>query len=208
MIAGFDDQNRNHFPDRTTTLKRLPPALCACLSLISRNILMTTVAFITGAESPAHDTEVEQLHADAFGPGRYARAAFRIREGGPHDRSLSRVALKDDKVIASVRMTPVLIGSTQALLLGPLAVAPAHKNKGIGRGLLQESLDLAKDAGHQLVILVGDEPYYGPFGFHRVPHGTVHFPAPVDKNRILACELEVGAASGVNGDVRHAAMRV
>ena len=169
---------------------------------------MTTAAIHTGAESAAHDAEIEHIHADAFGPGRYARAAFRIREGGPHDRTLSRVALKDGKVIASVRLTPVLVGATSALLLGPLAVAPAHKNKGIGRGLLKESLALAKDAGHRLVILVGDEPYYGPFGFHRVPHHSVRFPAPVDQNRILVCQLVDGAASGVAGDVRHAATRV
>ena len=169
---------------------------------------MTTAAIHTGAESAAHDAEIEHIHADAFGPGRYARAAFRIREGGPHDRTLSRVALKDGKVIASVRLTPVLVGATSALLLGPLAVAPAHKNKGIGRGLLKESLALAKDAGHRLVILVGDEPYYGPFGFHRVPHHSVRFPAPVDQNRILACELAEGAVEGVTGDVRHAATRL
>ncbi len=169
---------------------------------------MTTAVILTGAESAAHYTEIEHIHADAFGPGRYARAAFRIREGGPHDQSLSRVALKDGKVIASVRLTPIVIGATPALLLGPLAVAPAYKNRGIGRNLLKESLALAKDAGHRLVILVGDEPYYGPFGFHRVPHHSVRFPAPVDQNRILACELVDGAANEVAGEVRHASTRV
>ena len=168
---------------------------------------MTTAVILTGAESPAHDAEIEHIHAHAFGPGRYARAAFRIREGGPHDRALSRVALKDGKVIASVRLTPVHIGTTPALLLGPLAVAPAHKNQGIGRNLLKESLALSKSVGHRLVILVGDEPYYGPFGFHHVPHGSMRFPAPVDQNRILACELADGAADGVAGNVRHAAAR-
>jgi predicted N-acetyltransferase YhbS len=56
-----------------------------------------------------------------------------------------------------------------------------------------------------LVILVGDEPYYGPFGFHPVPHASMRFPAPVDQNRILACAFVEGAAEGVTGDVRHAA---
>jgi predicted N-acetyltransferase YhbS len=168
---------------------------------------MTAAAITTGVESPAHDAEIEQIHADAFGPGRYARAAFRIREGGPHDRSLSRVAIADGKLIASVRLTPVLIGATPALLLGPLAVAPAYMNKGIGRGLLKESLALAKAAGHRLVILVGDEPYYGPFGFHPVPHNSMRFPAPVDQNRILACELVEGAAKSITGGVRHAGIQ-
>jgi predicted N-acetyltransferase YhbS len=152
---------------------------------------------------PAHDADIEQIHADSFGPGRFARAAFRIREGGPHDRTLSRVALSDGKVIASVRLTPALIGKTPALLLGPLAVTPAFMNKGIGRNLMKECLALAKDAGHSLVILVGDEPYYAPFGFKRVPAKSIQFPAPVDQNRILACELADGAADMVNGAVRH-----
>ncbi len=167
---------------------------------------MTRPAIVTAAETPAHDADIEQIHADAFGPGRYARAAFRIREGGPHDRALSHVALADDKVIASVRMTPVVVGETPALLLGPLAVAPAFMNKGIGRILMNESLASAKTAGHRLVILVGDEPYYGPFGFKRVPAASIRFPAPVDQNRILACELAEGAAVGADGLVRHAAM--
>lgn len=167
---------------------------------------MTNPAIATAAETSAHDAEIEQIHADAFGPGRYARAAFRIREGGPHDRSLSRVALADGKVIASVRLTPVVIGRTRALLLGPLAVTPAHMNKGIGRSLMQECLDLARRAGHRLVILVGDEPYYAPFGFKRVPQKSMQFPAPVDENRILACELSEGAGEGVTGAVRHAAL--
>lgn len=166
---------------------------------------MTNPAVMMSAELAIHDVDIEQLHADAFGPGRFARAAFRIREGGPHYRALSRVALVDGKVIASVRLTPVAIGHSAALLLGPLAVAPTFMNRGIGRALMKECLELAKNAGHRLVVLVGDEPYYGPFGFKMMAKGTVIFPAPVDQNRILACELVADAAHGVAGIMRHAA---
>ncbi|MGB8817720.1 MAG: N-acetyltransferase [Rhizobiaceae bacterium] len=167
---------------------------------------MSTNTIVTGAELAAHNADIEQIHADAFGPGRFARAAFRIREGGPHEQSLSRVATVDGKVIASVRMTPVMIGPAPALLLGPLAVAPAYMNRGIGRNLMKECLALARQAGHVLVILVGDEPYYSPFGFKRVPAATITFPAPVDQNRILICGLIEGAADGIEGEVRHAAL--
>ena len=167
---------------------------------------MLTTTIVTGQESPAHDLEIEQIHADAFGPGRFARAAFRIREGGPHERSLSRVAMLEGKVIASVRMTHVHIGKTPALLLGPLAVRPEHMNKGIGRGLMRECLNLAHAQSHRLVILVGDEPYYGPFGFRPAPIGSIQFPAPVDQRRILLSELKGGAAEGVSGMVRHAGL--
>ncbi|MGL4491110.1 MAG: GNAT family N-acetyltransferase [Rhizobiaceae bacterium] len=165
---------------------------------------MTNPAVVTSAETSAHDVEIETIHANAFGPGRFARAAFRIREGGPHDRALSRVATIDGKVVASVRLTSIVVGDTPALLLGPLAVKPEWKNLGIGRALMKESLDLSAKAGHALVVLVGDEPYYGPFGFKVMPARTVEFPAPVDQQRILACELVVGSAAGVAGKVRHA----
>jgi predicted N-acetyltransferase YhbS len=165
---------------------------------------MTKPVIITDTENPAHDAQIETIHADAFGPGRFARAAFRIREGGPHERALSRVAMVDSKVIASVRLTLIAAGKTQALLLGPLAVTPAFKNLGIGRMLMKECLTLARAGGHRLVILVGDEPYYGPFGFKAMPAGSIEFPAPVDQKRILAIELVEGAAIGVSGLVRHA----
>ncbi len=155
-------------------------------------------------ETASHDAAIEEINAEAFGPGRFARAAYRIREGGPHERDFSFVALSDGAVIASVRMTRVKIGATDALLLGPLAVTPAWKNQGIGRQILRMSVEAARAGGHALVVLVGDEPYYGPLGFVRVPENQMVFPAPVDQKRILANELIVRALSAAIGEVRHA----
>ena len=155
-------------------------------------------------ELVAHDAAIDDINAEAFGPGRFARAAYRIREGGPHERKLSFVALADGEVIASVRMTRVRIGAADALLLGPLAVRPAWKNKGIGRQIMQLSVDAARLAGHGLVVLVGDEPYYGPFGFKRVAAMQIVFPAPVDQARVLALELAEGTLANAAGLVRHA----
>lgn len=156
-------------------------------------------------ENLAHDIEIEDINAEAFGPGRFTRASYFIREGGPHDRDLSFVALMGGIVIGSLRQTPIVVGGTSALLLGPLAVRPDWKKRGIGSKLMRMSLEAAQKAGHKLIILVGDEPYYGPFGFHMVPVGTMTMPAPVDPRRLLACELVDGALKGVTGKVRHAA---
>ena len=87
-------------------------------------------------ESPPHDAEIDAINEEAFGPGRFARAAYRIREGGPHERGLSFVAMAGQTVVASVRMTRVAAGRGRALLLGPLAVRPSWKNLGIGRRLV------------------------------------------------------------------------
>ncbi len=163
---------------------------------------LADVAYV--AEEPAHDQAIESINEEAFGPGRFARAAYRIREAGPHARDLSFVALDGDEVIASVRMTPVVAGEGQALLLGPLAVRPSWKNLGIGKKLVRIAVDAARKAGAAAVVLVGDEPYYGPLGFQRVPRGQIAMPRPVDPDRLLACELVPGAVQKLGGMMRHA----
>ena len=154
-------------------------------------------------EQPAHEPEIEHINAEAFGPGRFARAAYKIREGGPHERALSFVAIGDGAVIASVRMTRVAAGEGRALLLGPLAVRPAYKNLGIGRRLVRIAVEAAEQGGAAAVLLVGDEPYYGPLGFGKVPRGQLAMPRPVDLERILAIELKRGAVAALKGMVDH-----
>jgi predicted N-acetyltransferase YhbS len=155
-------------------------------------------------ETPAHDAEIDHINEEAFGPGRFARAAYKIREGGPHERALSFVAMHDGAVIASVRLTRIAAGEGRALLLGPLAVRPSFKNIGIGRRLVAIALEAAEKAGASAVVLVGDEPYYGPLGFKRIPRGQVSMPRPVDLDRILAVEIEAGALARLKGEVCHA----
>ena len=157
-------------------------------------------------ESPGDDADIEALHETAFGPGRFARTAFRLREGVPHDPALSFVVRRDGGLAGSVRLTPIDIGGVPGLLLGPLAVLPAYKNNGIGKALVRHSVAAAKAgmaaSGYKLVLLVGDEPYYGPLGFKRaVPPGALSLPGPVDPYRLLLAELEDGAAGKAHGAV-------
>ncbi|MBK8457340.1 MAG: N-acetyltransferase [Phyllobacteriaceae bacterium] len=155
-------------------------------------------------EAPEHDAAIEAINEEAFGPGRFARAAYKIREAGGHDAAFSFVALQDGEVIASVRQTPVVAGKGRALLLGPLAVRPDHKSQGHGRKLVGIALDAARAAGAPAVLLVGDEPYYGPLGFRKVPRGRLTLPRPVDPERLLVCELAEGGAEVLAGEVIHA----
>jgi predicted N-acetyltransferase YhbS len=153
----------------------------------------------TRPELPSDDPAVEALQRLAFGPGAYARAAFRVREQAPHERALSFVTERDDELIASVRLTPIRIGAHRGLLLGPLIVDPCCKNMGHGKALMRRALDEARAAGWAFVILVGDEPYYAPFGFRRLPPKQVLMPGPVDPARLLVAELRPGAAKGLEG---------
>ena len=154
------------------------------------------------SETPDDADAVERLVERTFGPGRYAKTAYRLREGGPHAPALSFTARIGTLLVGSVRLTAVRIGETPALLLGPLTVAPPFRARGIGRALIERALADARAKGHRLVVLVGDEPYYGRAGFRRVPAGSVVMPGPVDPDRLLVAELVPGAFEGVAGMIR------
>jgi predicted N-acetyltransferase YhbS len=153
-------------------------------------------------EDASHHHAIELINEEAFGPGRFARAAARIREQGPHDLALSFVCADGGETIASVRMTPVLAGDVKAHLLGPLAVRPSHKNMGIGRELVRIAIEGARRKGSEGVILVGDPPYYMPLGFEKVRYNALKFPAPVDAARILIVPMADGVHDRLGGEIR------
>lgn len=153
-------------------------------------------------QTPADAPAVEKLEERAFGPGRYARTAYRLREGVEADLSLSFVAHVGTLLVGANRMTPILIGDAPALLLGPLTVEPAFRSQGLGEALVKTSLDAARDAGHGLVLLVGDLDYYARLGFSRVPRGKITMPGPVDPQRLLYCQLREGAFESASGRMR------
>lgn len=144
---------------------------------------------------------IDRLEANAFGPGRFARTAYRLREGAQPDWGLSFVARVGPLMVGANRMTGITCGGRGALLLGPLTVEPAFHARGIGAALVARSLDEARAGGHRLVILVGDELYYARFGFFRAPPGRLALPGPVDAARLLVCELAAEAFAGVEGAV-------
>jgi predicted N-acetyltransferase YhbS len=158
--------------------------------------------FVTRAERAPDAAAIEALQRRAFGPGAYARAAFRVREQAPHERNLSFLTEAAGAIVASVRLTPVRVGESSGLLLGPLVVDPDHAGRGHGKALVRRAVAEAKAAGRAFLILVGDEPYYAPFGFRPVPAKRVRMPGPVDPARLLVAELAPGAAEALQGMVR------
>ena len=162
---------------------------------------MSELALTILPEIAADEPAIERLHERTFGPGRFARTAFRIREGRAHVLDLSFTARIGTLMVGSVRLTPICIGDTPALMLGPLTVEPPFRKRGVGRMLLDRSLKDAKEKGHRLVILVGDEPYYSRVGFKVIPKGRATMPGPVDYSRLLVAELVDGAFNGVSGAI-------
>jgi predicted N-acetyltransferase YhbS len=162
------------------------------------NDISLTILPETADDAPA----IERLHERTFGPGRFAKTAYRLREQAAHRLDVSFTARIGTLLIGSVWLSPIRIGETKALLLGPLTVEPAFRERGVGQALIERALKEAKAKGHRLVILVGDESYYGKSGFKRVPPGRATMPGPVDPARLLVAELDDGAFDGVSGSIR------
>jgi len=163
---------------------------------------MSAPAFVIQPERSSDQPLIEDLLDQVFGLSRRIKTSYRLREGEKPIAGLSFVANDaDGRLIGAISFWQVRIGEagTPALLLGPLAVCPALQGKGIGRALMRQGLDLATAMGHGLVILVGDEPYYGRVGFKRLPEGRLTLPGPVDPARLLYLELVAGALDAAGG---------
>jgi predicted N-acetyltransferase YhbS len=153
-------------------------------------------------ERGGDDAAVDALVAKVFGPGRFAKSAYRLREGVDPETGLSFVAVENGVLRGSVRFWPVFAGVEPALLLGPLAVETDQRGRGIGIALMERGIADAKALGHRAIILVGDAPYYARVGFAPIAAGRIKFPGPVDKGRILGLALVDGALDSLQGDVR------
>lgn len=153
-------------------------------------------------ETPADNDWIENLHEVSFGPGRFARAAFRVRERYAVDPSLCFIAEIDGINAASVRMTPIGIAGINGYLLGPLMTDPAFRKQGAGRTLVRHACAeaLARD-GVSFVLLVGDLAYYGPLGFVPTVSHAIRFPGPVDPARVLVHSLDENLAASLAGDI-------
>ena len=150
-------------------------------------------------ETGADWWEVEALYDLVFAPGREALSSYRLREDGPPVPGLCLVLRDSDGTLAAaIRYWPIVVGGAPALLLGPVAVHPTHQGEGLGGYIIRESLRRAAALGWRRVLLVGDAPYYGHFGFARLD--GVEMPPPTNPARILGH----GEWDGVRGVVRAA----
>ena len=165
-----------------------------------------SLSFVIGPQVEEDLPAVEAILDLAFGPDRHQKTAYRLRDGVEPVHDLSLVARQDGKVLGTLRFWPILIrrdgaADVPALLLGPLAVLPELKGKGIGITLMREGLARAKELGHQIIILVGDYSYYCRVGFKHTEPGGFDMPGWFDPDRLLALDLTPGALEGVQGRI-------
>jgi predicted N-acetyltransferase YhbS len=154
-------------------------------------------------ETPADWWEVEALMDLCFAPGRTALSSYRLRDGVEPVAPLCLVLRDGEGILAgAIRYWPVRVGGREVLLLGPVAVHPTRQGEGLGGLLILESLAEARRLGWGRVMLVGDVPYYGRFGFRKLERVTM--PPPTNPDRVLGLPLVAGAWDGVEGPVTKA----
>jgi predicted N-acetyltransferase YhbS len=162
---------------------------------------MTTIRSERPTEAPAREALLDL----AYGPSRFSKPSQRLREGRPP--ALALVAIEQGRLVGTVRLWPVLAGHSPALLLGPLAVHPDFRRRGIGAALMRRAIGAARRAGHPAVLLVGDPSYYARFGFTAAQAGGLSIGGAVAPARLLGLELARGALAGARGALRAAGGR-
>jgi predicted N-acetyltransferase YhbS len=142
----------------------------------------------------------EALLDEAYGAVRFTKTSERLREGRLPADGLSLVATDHGRIVGTVRLWNVTAGPGRpAVLLGPLAVHPQYRNRGIGTTLMRRAIARARLAGHRIILLVGDAPYYGRFGFSAAATGDLWMPGRFERDRLLALELKPGTLEGARG---------
>lgn len=148
-------------------------------------------------ERPEDAAVIEAVVAGAFGPGRLAKTAERLRERGRFRPDLSFTAWSDERLFGTVRLWSVRVGEQPVVFLGPIAVERRRRGGGVGARLVQAALDASATAGETAVLLVGDTSFFAPLGFS-LAYGII-LPGPVDPSRILINAL---AGAPPRGQVR------
>jgi predicted N-acetyltransferase YhbS len=168
--------------------------------------LRKTSALIPGAapfairNECASDVSAREALLDAcFGTNRGSRTCERLRAGRAPAENLAFSAIRKGRMVGTVRLWHVSAGGIATLILGPLAVEDSCRKLGVGAALMDHALAAADARGHRAVILLGDAPYYGRFGFSVQKTAELSLPGPFERDRLLGLELQEGALDGARG---------
>ena len=155
--------------------------------------------FAIRAERASDVVAREALLDACFGVNRQARTCQRLRDGRAPAEGLALSAVREGRLVGTVRLWHVSAGGVPALVLGPLAVDEASRKLGVGAALMTRALEMARQRSHGTVILLGDAPYYARFGFSTAKTAELSLPGPFERDRLLGLELREGALDGAWG---------
>jgi len=156
-------------------------------------LLSDAAPFVIRAERASDAVAREALLDACFGDNRHTRTCQRLRDGRAPAEGLALSAVRQGRLVGTVRLWHVSVGGIPALMLGPLAVEASSRQLGVGAALMDHALAVAKARGHRAVILLGDAPYYARFGFSAAKTGGLSLPGAFERDRLLGLELDEGA---------------
>lgn len=158
--------------------------------------LSDAAPFAIRAERVSDVAAREALLDACFGASRHTRTCQRLRDGRAPAQGLALSAVRQGRLVGTVRLWHVSAGGIPALMLGPLAVEASSRQLGVGAALMDHAIAAAKARGHRAVILLGDAPYYARFGFSGAKTGELSLPGPFERDRLLGLELHEGTLDG------------
>ena len=169
----------------------------AIATLTALNV--AAVPFAIRAEKSSDIVARERLLDACFGEGRHARTCQRLRDGRAPAEGLAFSAVRQGRLVGTVRLWHVDAGGRAALVLGPLAVSSSCRELGLGAELMRHAIAESAARGHGAIVLLGDEPYYRRFGFSSAKMAELALPGPFERDRLLGLELRYGALDGAAG---------
>lgn len=152
---------------------------------------------------------VERLLDAAFGPDRFGRTAYRLRDGVAMIDALSFGAVDAGVLIGSIQSWPVQLvpdadarAAVPLVMVGPVAVDPAHQGRGLGKRLVEAVLARAENNADGALMMIGDPEYYGRFfGFTADATGGWRLPGPWEPRRLLARACPGHPVPAQSGDI-------
>ena len=157
------------------------------------------------AEKTPDAPGIRAVHLAAFAPrANEANLVDRLRDNG--QTTISLVGVSNGQLVGHVLFSPVILAGYPAagrgLGLAPVAVRPDFQRQGIGSRLVRHGLDVAREAGFDFVIVLGDPNYYGRFGFRPASQYQLDNEYGAG-DEFMAIELRPGALSGAAGRVQY-----
>ena len=134
--------------------------------------------------------KILKLLNQSFGPGRFARSVYRLREIKGRETDFSYVNEKNNEILSSIQYFQTYLNEDLlGLLLGPLAVEPRYRGQGFGEALVEKTIQIIKkETNYDFILVIGDNEYYKKFGFEKIKHG-LNFFGPVNIDKVLILDI-------------------
>jgi len=162
-------------------------------------------AFQIREEIPADHDAVRELNRQAFNGDAEVELVERLRTSGAVIVSL--MAVENDAIVGHILFSDVAIETEPAVIravsLAPMAVAPKFQRRGIGSALVRRGLELCRERGRSVVVVLGHPDYYPRFGFSAALAKNLKSPYSNAGAAWMALELVPGALHGITGMVRY-----